>query len=183
MYTSIASSQMFNTCFIHCQRHLSGRSSTTLPGLTTSWYSIMWSEQTTGCVIEERYPSRAATHWIRSCLGTPVEYYMINWRLSTSTWIDSHPITCWVQFLLLPALWTIWICGSRFVFSETTFIESQRTDRCLWCFFVSVGGALVQVPVKCLDGNGLALCWSVGGAVIRFVRMQREMITTRSRKS
>jgi len=151
IYDSVASSKGFKPCFVYSRQRLSTNSSAKIPEVTTSWCSISRAVQTNAVVDHGGFPLRAAMNLSRSSLCTPAVRYTVSWPLSTSMWIDSHPIACCFLFSLFPVSHTISKWVSWVIFSVATIAVSRYTNWCLRRCCVSPGGALCEAPVVWLD--------------------------------
>ena len=90
-----------------------------------------------------------------SALRTPAVRYTVGWMVSTSIWIDPHPMACCFVFLLLPVSCTICRWASWVIMSVPTIAVSWWTNWCLRCCCVSQGGAFFEAPVVRLDSPSI----------------------------
>jgi len=162
---------------------LSRNLSAKIPELTTSWYSISRTVRTNALVDHGCFPLQAAMNWSRSSQRTPAVRYTVSWPLSTSLWIDSHPIACCFLLLLLPVLHTILKCGSWLIFSVATIAASRWPHWCLRCCCVPMGGALFEVPVVPLNSAPTAPGCSISGAITCCCGMVMKLVMKSSGKS
>jgi len=122
-------------------------------------------------------------NWSHSSLRTPAVRYTVSWPLSTSRWIDSHPIACFFRSLRLPALRTIFKWASWVIFSVAIVAALQWTKWCLRCCCVTPGGAVFEAPVVRLHSAWIAPSWSISGVMTCCCGMVRKTITKSSGKS
>jgi len=166
IHTSITTAKISKARFAHSRGHVSQNSSAKVPELTTSWCFNLQTVRTKALVDHGGFPFRAAIHWSRSSLHAPAVLYIFSGRPSTPIWIHSHPLACCFIFPLVLVLYNVLNCAFWVIFVVAALASSWWTDWCLCRCCVSVGGALVEVPVVRLDSDPLAPCRGVCGAMI-----------------
>jgi len=166
IYSSVASSKVVKTWFVHSLGCLSLNSSAKIPELTSSWWLISRSVRINALVNHGGFPLTAAITWSHSLLRTPAVCYIISGQLSTSIRLYSHPIACCFLFLLLPVSRTILNCASKVILLVAACAGSWCTEWCLRCSWVSVGGVLDDAPIVLPNSDPLAPWWGVSAAMI-----------------
>ena len=165
-YHSVPSSKAFEACFVHSRGRLSRNSSKKIPGQIKSWCSNPPTWWTIAVGDYGGFLSQAVIHWSHKPLLTPAVHHVVSWRLSTSVWVNSHPIACCCVFVLLLGLWTILKCAPWVILPVGAFAASQWTIWCLCCCCVPASGVVDEAPVGWLDSDLLAPSWGVHAAMI-----------------
>jgi len=148
MYTSVAFSQVINTCFVHSQGCLSGNSSAKIPELTTWCCSISRTVRTNAFVDHGGFLLRVAMNSLCSPLRTPAVRYTVDWPPIAFIWIHSHPTACCFLFFLLPVFQTIFKCASWVIYLVGALAASRWTNLCLRSCCVSRISALDVAPAN-----------------------------------
>jgi len=140
MYTSTASSKLFQACFVYLQAGFWVHSYANVHVLITLLCYISRNVWTHAFINNVYFPLQTLINSSRTSPCTPAEYSNVSWWLSTSICIYSHPIACCIRLELYPVVWAINICLSWVVLSVVDLLASWGTGCCLHCCCVSWGG-------------------------------------------
>jgi hypothetical protein len=92
IYISVASTRVCKVYFVHSQKCLLLDSFETLPELTTSWCSILWTVWIHAFLNHGGWTVLPAINWSQSSLYTPAVHHIVSCQLTTSKCIHSHPM-------------------------------------------------------------------------------------------
>jgi len=95
-------------------------------------------------------------HSSLSFLNTPAAQSVGCWLLSTMIWIYPYRMKCYIVYLLLPVLSTIFKSASVSIVLVAAFAALLWTNWCMCFCCVSAGGTFCEAPVGRLDSNLLA---------------------------
>jgi hypothetical protein len=142
IYPSVATSKVMEASFIHSQGCLSPNSSANIPGLTTSWCSILRIVRGDILVNYGGFPFLAAINWSHSSQHTLAVWYMVNWQPLTTVWIYSHLTAYCLLCVVLPVNWMIFQCAFWVIFLLAALAASRWTNWGLHSCCVLIGHVL-----------------------------------------